>query len=99
MPKITCIEELYIYDRLLVYVGEDESSRKYLCLAIDDERYLAAQESDEVIEGFKHGLCDLREVFEYSKAIYLGKDGVFERYTEPIPPEWLPEKGFYLRKG
>ncbi|SAL39299.1 hypothetical protein AWB69_03884 [Caballeronia udeis] len=100
-------ETLLEYDGPQIIVGKDFYNASFLCVAIPDAkdagRFLGARIGEEHLGQFLTGRIDLHYALTSNRKpkfvlfSYFGHESVarFRRYKDPLPNEWLPDRGFF----
>jgi hypothetical protein len=103
MKKILKNKEILVYyDEPVLSVFEDQENLLYLCLLVENSKYLCAPISPSKLDDFKEDKIDLIDLYKTNE-FYLASVTDEEMIGEPIDPsnipkEWLPEKNFFLNK-
>ncbi|MCU0426786.1 MAG: hypothetical protein MUF71_14295 [Candidatus Kapabacteria bacterium] len=102
--KIT--RTLIYYDTPQLFLAQDKVGTLYLCLLVDDSKYLVVSISKNRLFDFEAGKIDLRSLFELPEAnVWFTTNEYTNSFIvvqfadfEIVPEEYLPEQGFFLEQ-
>lgn len=107
--RLKYVQTYVFYDKPQLFIAEDESNSKYLCLLYSEDnseldlKYLAIRISEKQLDLFKNQGIDLLSIYQnpedacYFDVSVKDRGGIIGKHlsANQVQPFMLPDAGFY----